>query len=63
MPVAGVTKFERCFRAAAGRDVDKDDLKRYSEFVNQTCCSNRQRRLRASSRSVRHLGISGAPQR
>jgi hypothetical protein len=54
MPVAGVTKFERCFRAAAGRDVDKDELKRYSEFVNQTCCSNRQRRLRASSRSVRH---------
>jgi hypothetical protein len=30
----GVAKFERLFRRAAGLDVDKQDLKRYSEFVN-----------------------------
>ena len=34
MPVFGVAKFERFFRAAAGLDVDKDDLKRYNEFVH-----------------------------
>ncbi len=31
----GVTKFERFFRLAASIDVDKDDLKRYQEFVYQ----------------------------
>jgi hypothetical protein len=31
----GVAKFERFFRVAAGLDVDKDDLKRYSDFVYQ----------------------------
>ena len=35
MPVMGVTKFKRFFRVAASLDVDKDDLKRYSDFVNQ----------------------------
>ena len=35
MPVMGVTKFERFFRLAASIDVDKDDLKRYQEFVDQ----------------------------
>lgn len=35
MPVMGVTKFERFFRLAASIDVDKDDLKRYQEFVYQ----------------------------
>jgi hypothetical protein len=30
----GVAKFERFFRRAAGVTVDKDDLKRYSDFVN-----------------------------
>lgn len=34
MPVMGVAKFERFFRAAAGLDIDKNDLKRYSDFVN-----------------------------
>ena len=29
-----VAKFERLFRTAAGLDVDKSDLKRYSEFIN-----------------------------
>ena len=32
--VLGVTQFERFFRVAAGLDVDKSDLKRYSDFVN-----------------------------
>jgi hypothetical protein len=32
--VMGIAKFERFFRMAAGLDVDKQDLKRYSEFVN-----------------------------
>ena len=35
MRVMGVTKFERFFRLAASIDVDKDDLKRYQEFVDQ----------------------------
>ena len=33
--VMSVAKFERFFRITAGLDVDKSDLKRYSEFVNQ----------------------------
>jgi hypothetical protein len=35
MTVMGVTKFERFFRVAAGLDIDKQDLKRYSDFVNR----------------------------
>jgi len=35
MPVMGVARFERFFRAAAGLDVDKDDLKRFDDFVGQ----------------------------
>ena len=35
MPVMGVARFERFFRTAAGLDVDKDDLKRYSDFIDQ----------------------------
>jgi hypothetical protein len=35
MPVMGVAKFGRFFRTAAGLDVDKDDLKRFDEFVDQ----------------------------
>lgn len=35
MPVMNVNKFERFFRVAAGLDVDKSDLKRYSDFVNR----------------------------
>jgi hypothetical protein len=35
MPVMAVARFERFFRTAASLDVDKDDLKRYSDFVNQ----------------------------
>ncbi|MBJ6636240.1 DUF1931 domain-containing protein [Streptomyces sp. BSE7F] len=33
MTVTGVSKFERFFRAAAGLDVDKSDLRRYGDFV------------------------------
>ena len=35
MPVMSVAKFERFFRVAAGLDIDKADLKRYSDFVHQ----------------------------
>ena len=34
MPVMGFAKFERFFRVAGGVDVDKDDVKRYLDFVN-----------------------------
>jgi hypothetical protein len=34
MPVMNVSRFERFFRLAAGLDVDKADLKRYSDFVH-----------------------------
>jgi hypothetical protein len=34
MPLMGIAKFERFFHLAAGLDVDKSDLKRYSDFVN-----------------------------
>jgi Domain of unknown function (DUF1931) len=33
--VMGVAKFERFFRITAGLDVDKEDLKRYTDFINQ----------------------------
>lgn len=32
--VMGVAKFERLFRTAARLDVDKQDLRRYSDFIN-----------------------------
>ena len=35
MAVMGVAKFERFFRAAARLHVDKNDLKRYNDFVHQ----------------------------
>jgi hypothetical protein len=35
MTVMAVTKFEHFFRVVAGLHVDKQDLKRFSEFVNQ----------------------------
>jgi len=33
--VTGVATLEHFFRAAAGLDVDKEDLKRYREFINR----------------------------
>jgi hypothetical protein len=35
MTVMAIPKFERFFRKAASLDVDKADLKRYSEFINR----------------------------
>jgi hypothetical protein len=35
MPVMAIGRFERFFRAAAGLDVDKNDLKRYGDFVDE----------------------------
>lgn len=35
MPVLNVTRFEHFFRTAAGLNVDKEDLKRYNEFVDR----------------------------
>jgi hypothetical protein len=32
--VISVAKFERFFRITAGLDVDKEDLKRYNDFIN-----------------------------
>ena len=34
MPVMGFARFERFFRAAGSVDVDRDDVKRYLDFVN-----------------------------
>jgi hypothetical protein len=35
MAVMSIPKFERLFRIAAELDVDKSDLKRYTDFVNE----------------------------
>jgi hypothetical protein len=35
MAVMGISEFERFFRVAASLDVDKDDLRRYEDFVNR----------------------------
>lgn len=55
MAVMGVSRFERFFRAAAGLNVDKNDLKRYNDFVNQKlydlCLMGRNSAL-ANSRDV-----------
>jgi hypothetical protein len=34
MPVLAASNFERFFHEAAGLDVDKNDVRRYSDFVN-----------------------------
>jgi hypothetical protein len=34
MPVMGFVKFERFFKSAGGVSVDRDDIKRYLDFVN-----------------------------
>jgi hypothetical protein len=38
MQVMAVQKFERFFRAAGGLDVDKSDLRRFSDFVLDKTC-------------------------
>ncbi len=35
MPVFGFTRFERFFLAAGSVDVDRDDMKRFLDFVNE----------------------------
>jgi hypothetical protein len=35
MAVMSISRFEQFFRRVAGLDVDKEDLRRYSDFVNQ----------------------------
>ena len=35
MPVNNIASFERFFHVAAGLDIDKEDLRRYSNFVHQ----------------------------
>jgi hypothetical protein len=35
MRPSAVARFQRLFRAAAGVDVDKDDLKRYEDFIDR----------------------------
>lgn len=35
MLVMGIPRFQRLFRLAAGIDVDKNDLKRYREFIDR----------------------------
>ena len=34
MPVMGTAKFQRFFRVAAGLHVDRNDLKRYTDFID-----------------------------
>jgi Domain of unknown function (DUF1931) len=58
MALMGIDKFERFFRVAAGLDVDKSDLKRYSDFVNGKIYDlllrgqRRRKRMAASSSSL-----------
>lgn len=33
--IAGISRFERLLRGAAGLDIDKSDLRRHEEFVNR----------------------------
>jgi hypothetical protein len=35
MAVTAVSRFERFFRVVAGLDVDKDDLRRYNDFLDE----------------------------
>ena len=35
MALMGVSQFERFFRAVAGVDIDKEDIKRFDDFVNE----------------------------
>ena len=35
LPVAGFARYEHFFRAAAGLDLDKADLERYSDFISK----------------------------
>src|SRR6476646_7962614 len=55
MPVMGVVTFERFFRAAAGLHVDRNDLKRFDDFVQRVVDDMvliAQERAHASGRDV-----------
>jgi hypothetical protein len=55
MPVMGVVKFEHFFRAAAGLHVDRNDLKRFDDFVQRVVEDMvliAQERAHASGRDV-----------
>lgn len=58
MPVMSVSRFQRFFRVAAGLDVDKNDLKRYSDFVDTKLYDLlivAQATAKANERDVVHL--------
>ena len=38
MHVMSIAKFERFFRTAGSLDIDKQDLKRFSDFINRKLC-------------------------
>lgn len=55
MPVMGVVQFEHFFRAAAGIHVDRNDLKRFDDFVQRVVADlllTAQERAHASGRDV-----------
>jgi hypothetical protein len=55
MELFGVTRFERLFRVVAGLDVDKDDVRRFDDFVNDKIYDlllRGQANARASGRDV-----------
>jgi hypothetical protein len=60
----GVTKFERFFRAATSLNVDKQDLKRYSDFINHKIydlliwAGPRRKRMAATSSIPQDLPIT-----
>ena len=56
MPVISAAKCQRFFRIAAGLDVDKDDLKRYSEFITQKIFPLSAGRIAARSTSIPDRG-------
>ncbi|SFO34920.1 MULTISPECIES: DUF1931 family protein [Actinomadura] len=55
MAVIGISRFERFFRAAAGLDVDKNDLRRYHEFLDAKLYDlllNGQAKAKANGRDI-----------
>jgi hypothetical protein len=56
MPVMGFTKFERFFRAAGGVSVDRDDVKRYLDFVNDAIYDLLLMSQAAAERAGQHRG-------
>jgi hypothetical protein len=50
-----VAKFERFFREAGGLDVDKEDLRRYSDFVNDKLYDMLQRAQAVAHANIRDV--------